>query len=91
MSGCSRSVSLLCGSVTIMIRTFFRLQILSPSFGVHLLFEECLCTVGCFRRYICFVCPKLSSAFVSAQYENRFLWLVMLVDCMLLFMVGVDR
>ena len=73
MSDCSRLVFLLSGSVTIMARTFFRLQIVSPSFGVHLLFEECLSTVGCFRRYICFVCPKLSSAFVSAPYENQYL------------------
>ena len=54
-------------------KDFFRLQIVSPSFGVHLLFEECLSTVGCFRRYICFVCPKLSSAFVLSPYENQFL------------------
>ena len=93
MSDCSRSTVLLSGTVTITARTFFRLQIVSPSFGVHLLFEECFGTMECFRRHILFRLPKaISSAIVSASYEKQFLvWMVMLVDCMLLFMVGVDR
>jgi hypothetical protein len=72
-------------------------------------------TMGCFRRYIRFVGPKLYlvpalwDAFdvtlicfrrpkaiqcflVRAPFENQFpVWMVMLVGCMSLFMVGVDR
>jgi hypothetical protein len=65
MSDCSRSVFLLCGSVTIAARIF---QIVSPSFGVHL-----FCTMGCFRRYISFRLPEaISSAFGSALLKISF-------------------
>ncbi len=69
MSDCSRSVFLLCGSVTITSRTFFVFRLYRP----RLVSICCLSTVGCFRRYICFVCPKLSSAFGLSPYENQFL------------------
>ncbi len=93
-----------------MARTFFILQNVSPSVGVLLLREEVLSTMGCFRRYICFVDSKLyltpalrdafdvtfvSSAqsypvsFVSGPFRKSVS--SVLVDCMSLFMVGLDR
>ena len=71
---------------------FFRLQIVSPLFGVHLLFDECLSTMGCFRRYIVFRLAKaISSAFVSAPYENQFLVAGDAGGLYVIVMVGVDR
>ncbi len=71
---------------------FFRLQIVSPLFGVHLLFDECLSTMGCFRRYIVFLLVKvISSAFVSVPYENQFLVAGDAGGLHVIVMVGVDR
>ena len=71
MSDCSRSVFLLRCSVTITARTFFVFRLYRP----RLVSICCLknVSVGCFKRYICFVCPKLSSAFGLSPYENQYL------------------
>ena len=51
-------------------------------------------TVGRFRCYINLFrrLKALQCLLVRAPFENQFpVWMVMLVDCMSLFMVGVDR
>jgi hypothetical protein len=91
MSDCSRSVFLLNGSVTIMARTFFVFRLYHP----RLVSICCLKNVSALR-------DDLDVTFVSSaqsypvhlfrpHLKISILWLVMLVDCMLLFMVGVDR
>jgi hypothetical protein len=92
MSDCSRSVFLLSGSVTIMTRTFFVFRLHHPLL-VSICCLKNVLALGCFRRYFLFRLPEtISSAIVSAPYEKQFLvWMVMLVDCMLLFMVGAPN
>ena len=93
MSDCSRSaVFLLSGSVLLSwqhygmlsaLHSFRRLKAISSA-----------STVGCFRCYINLFrrLKALQCLLVRAPFENQFpVWMVMLVDCMSLFMVGVDR
>ena len=93
MSDCSRSaVFLLSGSVLLSwqhygmlsaLHSFRRLKAISSA-----------STVGCFRCYINLFrrLNALQCLLVRAPFENQFpVWMVMLVDCMSLFMVGVDR
>ena len=93
MSDCSRSaVFLLSGSVLLSwqhygmlsaLHSFRRLKAISSA-----------STVGCFRCYINLFrrLKALQCLLFRAPFENQFpVWMVMLVDCMSLFMVGVDR
>ena len=91
MSDCSRSVFLLSGSVTIAVRTFFVFRLYRPR----------LVSICCLKKVYA-LWDALDVTFVSSaqsypvhlfcpHMKISFWWLVMLVDCMLLFMVGVDR
>jgi hypothetical protein len=91
MPDCSRSVFLLIGSVTIMARTFFVFRLYHPRFV----------SIRCLKNFYA-LWDALDVTFVSSAPSYpvllfrphmliSLLWLVMLVDCMLLFMVGVDR
>ena len=91
MSDCSRSVFLLSGSVSIMARTFFVFRLYRPR----------LVSICCLKN-VSALWDALDVTFVSAaqsypvhlfrpHMKISILWLVILVDCMLLFMVGVDR
>jgi hypothetical protein len=73
---------------------------LSLSLSLFKLYHPRLVSICCLKNVLAlwdsldvtflFRLPKsISSAFVSAPYENQFLvWMVMLVDCMSLFMAG---
>ena len=86
MSDCSRSVFLLSGSVTIMTRTFFVFRLYRPR----------LVSICCLKN-VSALWDALDVTFVSSaqsypvllfrpHMKISILWLVMLVDCMLLFM-----
>jgi hypothetical protein len=90
MSDCSRSVFLLSGSVTIMARTFFVFRLYRPR----------LVSICCLKN-VSALWDALDVTFVSStqsypvhlfrpHMKISILWLVMLVDCMFLFMVGVS-
>jgi hypothetical protein len=91
MSDCSRSVFLLSGSVTVMARTCFEFRLYHPR----------LLSIFCLKNVYA-LWDALDVAFVSSaqsypvqlfrpHMKISFLWLVMSVDCMLLFVVSVDR
>ena len=91
MSDCSRSVFLLSGSVINMARTFFVFRLYRP----RLVSICCLKNVSALWDSLDVTFVSFAQSFPVHMFrphmKTSISWLVMLVDCMLLFMVVGDR